>query len=101
MMFDIPMTSKWQGLVVIAMVVCSLFIWRKGLDIVRKVFLTRKRAAYWILASLGAACAVAGSRIPEAEYMGLVMVVLAVALEALDLRSKWRTTEATTLTSHE
>jgi membrane protease YdiL (CAAX protease family) len=101
MIFDIPMTSKWQGLVVIAMVVCSLFIWRKGLDIVRKVFSTGKRAAYWILTSLGAACAVAGSRIRGAEYIGLVMVVLAVAFEALDLRGKWTTTEAATLTSHE
>jgi membrane protease YdiL (CAAX protease family) len=92
MIFDIPMTPMWQGLLVIALVMCSLFIWRRGLDIIRETLSTGERAAYWILGLVGAACAVAGTRVRGLEYMGLGMVVLAVALEFLDLRSKSATT---------
>jgi membrane protease YdiL (CAAX protease family) len=96
MIFDIPMTPKWQGLLVVALLVGCLFIWRRGLAIVREVFLTSKSAAYWMLALLGTACAVAGARVRGLEYVGLGMVVLAVALESHERRIP---TEATTLTS--
>ena len=101
MIFDIPMTPKWQGLLVIVLVTSSLFVWRRGLDIVRNAFSTRKYAEYWILAPLGAACAVAATRLRGLEYVGLGMVVLAVALESLELRSKWTAAKATPLTPHE
>ena len=101
MIFDIPMTPMWQAVVVIAMVACSLFIWRRGLDIVRGMLSTGTRAAYWILALVGTACAVAGTRVRGLEYAGLCMVVLAVALEALDLRSKWTGTSVKTLATRE
>jgi membrane protease YdiL (CAAX protease family) len=100
MIFDIPMTPKWQGLLVIVLVISSFFIWRRGLDICRKVFSTGTHASYWVLASSGAACALAGTRIRGLEYVGVGMVVLAVALEFFDLRSKW-TTEPTILASHD
>jgi membrane protease YdiL (CAAX protease family) len=99
--FDIPMTPKWQGVLAIVLVISSLFIWRRGLDIVRKIFSTGKHPAYWILALLGAAAAVAGTRVRGLEYVGLGMVVLAVALESLELRSKWTAMEATPLAPHE
>jgi hypothetical protein len=101
MIFDIPMTPIWQGLVVIAPVLCSLFVWRRGLDIVRETLSTGGRAAYWILGLLGAAFAVAGTRVRGLEYTGLGMVALALALEFLDLRSKWATTEPNTLVTRE
>ena len=99
--FNIPMTPMWQGLVVIAMVMCSLFIWRRGLDILWEILSTGERAAYWILALAGTACALAGTRVRRLEYVRLGLVVLAVALEFLDLRTRWTTTEAKTLTTRE
>jgi membrane protease YdiL (CAAX protease family) len=95
MIFDIPMTPKWQGVLVIMLVIGALFIWRRGLDIVREVFSTGKHAAYWMLALLGTVCTVAGTRVLGLEYVGLGMVVFAVALEAVELRRKWTATEAT------
>lgn len=95
MIFDIPMTPKWQGLLVLVLLVGSLFIWRRGLAIVREVSSTSKHTASWMLALLGTACAVAGARVRGLEYVGLGMVVLAVALESLERRSP----TATTLTS--
>lgn len=100
MVFDIPMTPKWQGLLVIALLIGSLFLWRRGLHIAREVFSTSKHGASLVLAFSGTACALAGTRIRGLEYVGVGMVVLAVALEALDLRGKWMTAETTTLTSH-
>lgn len=97
MIFDVPMTTMWQGLVLTGLVVCCLFIWRRGLGIVRGVLVTGDRAAYWTLALAGIACAVAGTRVRSLEYIGVCMVVLAVAIEALDLSSKRRETEAQTL----
>lgn len=101
MIFDIPMTPVWQGLLVIVLIISSLFIWRRGLDISRKVFSTREHVAYWVLALSGAACALAGTHIRGLEYVGVGMVVLAVALEFLDLRSRRTTTEPTMVTSPE
>lgn len=101
MIFDIPMTPMWQGLVVIALIMSSLFIWRRGLEIVRGILSTGERAAYWILALLGSACAVAGTRVRGLEYTGLCMVVLAIALEALDLRSTWTRTKPKPLATRE
>jgi membrane protease YdiL (CAAX protease family) len=101
MIFDIPLTPRWQGLLAIVLIISSLFIWRQGLDISRKVFSTSKHVAYWVLALPGAACALASTRIRGLEYVGVGMLVLAVALEFLDLRSKWTTTEPTMLPSPE
>lgn len=89
--FDIPMTPMWQAAVVITLLMCSLFIWRRGMTIVRGLLSTGGSAAYWILALVGTACAVLGTRVRGMEYTGLCMVVLAVALEAVDLRSTTRT----------
>jgi membrane protease YdiL (CAAX protease family) len=93
MLFDIPMTPGWQGLLAIVLIISSLFIWRRGLSISRKVFSTRKHLPYWVLAVSGAACALAGNRIHGLEYVGVVMVVLALALEFLDLRSRGTSVE--------
>ncbi len=86
MIFDVPMTPKWQGLCVVAMIICSLFVWRRGLDIGRQIFSTGKNSAYWILALLGTACAVGGTRVRGLEYVGLGMLVLAIFFEFLDIR---------------
>ncbi|MDQ2840369.1 MAG: CPBP family intramembrane metalloprotease [Acidobacteriota bacterium] len=88
MIFDIPMTPKWQGILVLALITGSLFISRKGLGIAREVFSIGKHSAYWILALFSTVFAVAGTRVRGLEYVGLGMVVLAVVLEFLELRNK-------------
>ncbi len=90
MIFDIPMTPKWQGLLVLVLLVGSLLIWRRGLAIVQEVFSTGKLLAYWMLALLGTACALAGTRVRGLEYLGLGFVVLAVILESLERRTLGR-----------
>ncbi len=80
----------------LGLVISSLFILRRGLGIAREVTSTGKHAAFWMLAVLGTVCAIAGTRVRGCEYVGVGMVVLAVVLEFLELRSKWTATEGTT-----
>lgn len=101
MIFDIPMTPRWQGFLVMVLIICALFIWRRGLDISRQVFSTSKHVAYWVLALSGVACALAVTRIRGLEYVGVGMVMLAVALEHLDLQRKRTATQRTVLNSRE
>lgn len=86
--FDIPMTPMWQGLLVAAMIISSLFIWRRGMSVVQKVFSTRADAAYWTLVVMGTASALAGARVRGLEYLGVGMVVIAVALELAERRTE-------------
>lgn len=86
--FDIPMTPMWQGLLVAAMIISSLFIWRRGMSLLRKIFSTGAGSAYWTLVVMGTACALAGTRVRDLEYVGLGMVVVAVALELAERRTE-------------
>jgi len=76
------MTSAWQGVLVAALVIGALFSWRRGLAIIRQVFSTRSGVADGTLVVLGTGWA----RVRSLEYVAAGLVVLAVALEALERR---------------
>jgi membrane protease YdiL (CAAX protease family) len=86
--FDIPMTPRWQGLLVGVMILSSVFLWRRSLTIVGQIFSAGGAVTYWTLALVGAGCAVAGSRLRGLEYVGAAFLVLAIALESREHRGK-------------
>jgi membrane protease YdiL (CAAX protease family) len=86
--FDIPMTPLWQGVLVAALILGALFSWRPGLAMVRRVFSRKEGAADWALIAIGTGCAIAGARVRGLEYVGIGMVVLAISLESIEARSR-------------
>jgi hypothetical protein len=96
MIFDIPMTPLWQGLLVTLLLIGCLLIGQKSVPIIRRIFSAGNRAAFWVLALLGTSFAVAGVRTRGLEYVGVAFVVLAVALESGDCRTKQIATESAT-----
>lgn len=71
-----------------ALIISSIFIWRRALPVVRQIFSTRADAAYLTLVVTGTACALAGARVRGLEYLGFGMVVVAVALESAERRAQ-------------
>ncbi len=92
--FDIPMTPMWESVLVAMLLVGAFFIWPRGLAVVRQVFSKQNGIACGALAFVGAVWAVAGARVGRLEYVAVALVVLAIALEALD-RHRNRTTVLT------
>jgi membrane protease YdiL (CAAX protease family) len=86
--FDIPMTPRWQCLLVAALVIGALFSWRRAVAIIRQVFSISSGITYGTLAVLGAGYSVAAARVRSLEYLAIGLVVLAVAFEALERRQK-------------
>ena len=84
--FDIPMTPRWQGVVVGAMVIAALLTWRRGRDVARGVFAGGSAVGYGMLAVVCTAYAVAASRVEVLEYVAVGMVVVAVGIEAVERR---------------
>jgi membrane protease YdiL (CAAX protease family) len=84
--FDIPMTPKWESLLVAALVIGAFFSWRRGLSIIGQVFSTRSGIACGTLAALCTVYALAATRVRRLEYVAIGLVVLAVVLETLERR---------------
>jgi membrane protease YdiL (CAAX protease family) len=84
--FDIPMTPKWEGLLVAALVIGALFSWRRGRAIMWQLFSTKIGVECVALGVLGAGCAVAAARVRSLEYVAVGLIVLAVVFEALERR---------------
>jgi membrane protease YdiL (CAAX protease family) len=85
---NIPMTLLWQSLLVTALVIGAFFNWRRGLAVYRAIFPSGNGVAYSALAMLGVAYAIAATRIRMMQYIAAGLLVIAVLLEALDLRRR-------------
>jgi hypothetical protein len=81
-LFDIPMTPAWQCVLLVALFVGAVVVWRRAVPILRNVLSTGSSAACAALGVVGAVYAILGSRASLVPYFASVgMLVLAVILE--------------------
>jgi membrane protease YdiL (CAAX protease family) len=83
-LINVPMTPFWQALVLVAFLVGTVLLNRRGAAVVKQVF--AGASALWsvVLATVGAAYAVASQREAVAVYIAASMLGLAVGLEAME-----------------
>jgi membrane protease YdiL (CAAX protease family) len=87
--FDIPMTTVWQGLLLASLVVGAAVMWRRAVPIVKQVFSTGSAAAGVALGIIGAGYAILTSLSEAIVYVvaaAFAMLVLAFVLEVKDRR---------------
>jgi membrane protease YdiL (CAAX protease family) len=78
-LFDIPMTSAWERVLLVALLVGSAVVWRAALPIIGRVLSTGSSAACAALGIIGAVYAVLGSRASLIPYFVSVgMLILAI-----------------------
>jgi membrane protease YdiL (CAAX protease family) len=78
---NVPMSPIWQGVLVGTSVIGALFMARRGLAVVKHVFMGASLAGCVLLGLAGAGWAIAAQRIGGLEYVAAVMMVSAVGLE--------------------
>jgi len=83
---NLPMTTAWQGVLLIGCAVGGFFVWRRGLQVVRQVFSNARLAACAILAVAETAYVIAAQRIDAMVYVSMAMLAFALLLEALERR---------------
>jgi len=88
-LFDIPMTTVWQSLLLAALLIGALVVWRRATRVIRQFLPTGSLAGYVALGITGAAYAVLTGidRIAILVVaVAICMLLGAIALEARDLR---------------
>jgi membrane protease YdiL (CAAX protease family) len=84
-LFDIPLTTVWQSVVLAALVLAAVVMWRRAIPLVKQVFSTQSTRASVALGIIGAGYAILASRDELLIYIVAIgMVLLAVLLEAKD-----------------
>jgi hypothetical protein len=83
---NVPMTPLWQGALLLLFAIIVFFAWRGGARAFRQVFSNTSLAACAMLALLETAYVIAAGRIDSMAYMAIGMLLVAVALEAIDRR---------------
>lgn len=85
---NVPITPRWQGVLLAVFVLGIFFSWRGGLAAASRVFAgTRATAAFFLMLLLGL-YAVASNHIPAMTGLAIGMLLVALVLEALDRRRK-------------
>jgi membrane protease YdiL (CAAX protease family) len=83
---NFPVTPACQGVLLAAFVIGAVVTWRKGMATVKQVFSGASAAGCVVLAVVGTSYAIAAARVERLELAAVGMVVLAVALEAMERR---------------
>jgi len=86
-LFDIPMTTFWQSVLLAGLVIGAVVVWRRAGRVVKQVFSTGSIAACVALGAIAAGCAILCSLDQLLIYMAALaigMLLLAVVLEAKD-----------------
>jgi membrane protease YdiL (CAAX protease family) len=83
---NIPMTPVWQGGLLVLFVIGAFFAWRGGLEAARGAFRNARVTACLVLALVLTAYEIAGRRFSVMAYVGIGILVLGLALEAVDRR---------------
>jgi Type II CAAX prenyl endopeptidase Rce1-like len=83
---NVPMTPVWQGALLVVFAIGAFFAWPGGVRAFRQVFTNTRVAACAALAVLETAYVIAAGRIGSMTYVAIGMLVIAVALEAIDRR---------------
>ena len=84
---NVPMTPVWQGALLVVFAVGIFFAWPGGVRAFRQVFTNTTVAACAALAVLETAYVIAAGRIGSMTYVAIGMMLVAVALEAIDRRA--------------
>jgi Type II CAAX prenyl endopeptidase Rce1-like len=91
---NVPMTPMWQGVLLLVLVIVAFLAWPGGMKAVKQVFTNTRAAACAVLAALETAYVIAAGRIGSMTYVAIAMLLLAVALQAIDRRQNRRSTGA-------
>jgi membrane protease YdiL (CAAX protease family) len=91
---NVPMTPMWQGVLLLVLVILAFLAWPGGMKAVKQVFTNTRTAACAVLAALETAYVIAAGRIGSMTYVAIAMLLLAVALQAIDRRQNRRSTGA-------
>ncbi len=84
---NVPMTPLWQGIVLAALIMAALITARRAVTVVRKVFSGGSVVGCIALVVVGTGYALVARRVGNAEFAAVLMVVVAVALEAMERRA--------------
>ena len=89
--FDIPMTTLWQGVLLAGLVIGALVVWRRATPLIRQFLPTGNTGSYLALGIVGAGYAV----LTSIDRIGILLVAIsscmligAVVLEARDRRNQ-------------
>jgi membrane protease YdiL (CAAX protease family) len=85
---NVPMTARWQGVLLVAFVTVIFFAWRGGLKAVKQVFANTSIAAAAVLAVALILYVTEADRIPGIREIAIGLLIVAIGLEAIDLRKK-------------
>ncbi len=67
---NVPMTTVWQGALLVVFLIGAFFAWRGGVQAVQQVFTNTKVAACAVLAALGTAYVIAAGRVDSNDVRG-------------------------------
>jgi membrane protease YdiL (CAAX protease family) len=84
---NVPMTPRWQGVLLVVFAIGAFFAWRGGVRAVKEVFTNTKVAACAVLAVVLSIYVVGAGRI-NMTPIAIGMLVVALSLEAFDRREK-------------
>lgn len=88
-LFDIPMTTVWQGIFLAALLIAAAVVWRPACGVLKQLFPSRTLTACAALGVLGASYAILASRDELALYVlpvAIAILITAIVLEAKDRR---------------
>jgi hypothetical protein len=93
-LINLPMTPRWQGIVMVACVVGAVLVWRRGRDWLKQAFSGARGLSCVVLGLAGASWAVAARRFEVLPQVALGLVGCAVVLHAIERRRNARTAGA-------
>ncbi len=96
---NVPLTPLWQGALLVVFAIGTYFAWRGALKAVKQVFANTKVAGCIVLAVTLAIYVVEAHRINAMTQIAIVMLVVALGLEALDSRESPSSTDVLTQSS--
>jgi membrane protease YdiL (CAAX protease family) len=83
---NVPMTPVWQGALLVVFAIGAFFAWPGGVRAFKQVFTNTTVVACAAVAVLETVYVIAAGRIGSMTYVAIGMMLVAVALEAIDRR---------------
>lgn len=94
---NIPMTARWQGVLLVVFVFGSFLAWRPGVEVLKKVFKNTRFTACSLLMVAQTFYVVTAHQINGVTQVAIAMLIVALGLEAVD-RLQNRSTSTVTVT---
>lgn len=94
---NIPMTARWQGVLLVVFVFGSFLAWRPGVEVLKKVFKNTSFTACTLLMVAQTFYVVTAHQINGMTQVAIAMLIVALGLEAVD-RLQNRSTSTVTVT---